>query len=384
VATHTSLFRRRALRFACFLSCALFGSLTVALADAPSRIHPGDKINVVVMNHPDLSVDTMIAGDGTLSMPILGPVHLGGLTLQAASAFLDAKLSPYLKYPAVDVRVDTAGQTIFVTGSTVGSLSYQPGETLVVAIAGWNQQQAALVQADPNNQLPIPTIHSDAIDLRNVGILRDGKRLGSYNVEDLGRHGNSGPLLEPGDEIMLSNKPIRVDVHGDVRKSGPQYLYPGETLAQAIDEAGGLNTTASTSNITLDRGGAAATVSFASQTVTSSARDGDSLEIHPAPVVSVVGMVGTPGSTALKSDTTLLTALYLVGGPNRYADLKHVEVVRAGVHTSYDISRLAHGDLSGNAPLNDGDVVFVPEGHRIDILPFISALGGYAYAIPRL
>jgi protein involved in polysaccharide export with SLBB domain len=110
--------------------------------------------------------------------------------------------------------------------------------------------------------------------------------------------------------------------------------------------------------------------------MTAPARDGDTLTIQPAPHVNVFGMVTTSGEYALRANPSLLTALYEAGGPNKWADVKHIRVIHLGVTSEHDISGLTHGDTSANLPLADGDVVFVPEGHRIDALPFLEALSG--------
>ena len=47
-----------------------------------------------------------------------------------------------------------------------------------------------------------------------------------------------------------------------------------------------------------------------------------------------------------------------------------------GVRHSYDLTNLQHGDLTPNIKLVDGDVVYVPEGHRIDATLFFQGIVG--------
>jgi protein involved in polysaccharide export with SLBB domain len=69
----------------------------------------------------------------------------------------------------------------------------------------------------------------------------------------------------------------------------------------------------------------------------------------------------------LKSNFSLVSALYTAGGPAKYANLHNVQVVQdGGARSSYDIVRLVKGDLSQNATLHDGDLVFVPQGSTFD------------------
>jgi len=350
-------------------------SSAASASPSPSvPLHTGDKVQVTVYNHPDISTQAVVNSDGSLPVPVIGAVPVGGLTPAAASQIIEHRLTAYINHPAADVRLIEQGQFVFVSGSTIGVLAYEPGETLVSAIGGNGAAKKPAVDAGQNTAA-VPDLKNDSIDLRNVRLQRDKATTGPYNVEQLARTGEPGPVLQPGDRILVSNKPVRVDVHGDIPKPGPVYVYEGETLAQAIGEAGGMTPTASSGNITLTRGGQAKVVSYAGSTFTAPAQNGDAVTIPPADRVNVLGMVDKPGETLLKDDSTLLSALYHVGGPNKYADLKHIEVIHRGVHSTYNISNLTHGDLSGNAPLADGDVVFVPEGHRIDIQPFLNALG---------
>ena len=68
---------------------------------------PNDLIQVAVFGQPELSsppTGVRIAPDGTLSLPLAGPVTLTGLTPAEASKAIEAKLT-FLKRPAVSVSV---------------------------------------------------------------------------------------------------------------------------------------------------------------------------------------------------------------------------------------------------------------------------------------
>ncbi len=333
-------------------------------------LHPGDRVLVTVFNHPELSTTVNVSSDGSINVPVAGTVRAANATASVVSSRVRVALSSYLKQPAVGIRVLQQGQSVFVTGAFVGVLPYEPGETVGSAIGALRTQ---IARTNPTTATIDPT--TTAYDLRSVRLEHDGAVTGPYNVENFNRAGGAGPALSPGDRIMLANKPIRVDIRGDVKLPGSVYLYEGETLAQALNEAGGINGTSSTAHITLNRDGVTEDVSSAGRAFVGPAHNGDVVTMHPAPRVNVFGMVTTPGEALLKSDTTLLSALYGAGGPNKYADLRHIEVVHNSARVSYDISRLTHGDLTQNPQLVDGDTIFVPEGHKIDPGLFFQALG---------
>ena len=103
-------------------------------------------------------------------------------------------------------------------------------------------------------------------------------------------------------------------------------------------------------------------------------RNGDVLTVPTAPRVSVVGNVEKPGPVVLKTDFTLINAVYGAGGPSKYGDLGKVTVIHAGASHAYDVTLLAHGDTSQNPTLADGDTVLVPESRKADYGGFLQAL----------
>jgi polysaccharide export outer membrane protein len=348
---------------------ALVALATQTAAPAATMIHPGDKVAVTVFNHPDLSTEAVVTGQGDLRLPVAGNVTVDGLTEQAAADRIASALGSFLYHPSVDVRVELQSQSIFFTGSLVGVQPYTPGETLGSAIGLFRQTVG--VQSGGN---AATSANLNSLDLRSVRIERGKQILPAVDLDALGRAGDSGPRLEPGDVVLLRAKPIRVDVRGNLSMPTAVYVYPGDTLAQAVAEVGPLSSGTSIAAIGLRRDGTDSVVSSAGTEFTSPAHDGDVVTLQPAPHVTVLGMVEHAGDTTLQTRPTLLNALYQAGGPNRYADLANVRITHAGTTHTVDVSKLTHGDLSENPPVQDGDVVFVPEGHKIDFSLFTAAL----------
>ncbi|MFN0179411.1 MAG: SLBB domain-containing protein [Gemmatimonadales bacterium] len=78
--------------------------------------------------------------------------------------------------------------------------------------------------------------------------------------------------------------------------------------------------------------------------------------------IFVVGEVVRPGSYQVSSVGTVLTALYLAGGPTESGSFRQVEVRRGGrLVDSLDLYRyLLRGENGQDARLEHGDIVFVP------------------------
>src|SRR3984885_2215376 len=78
--------------------------------------------------------------------------------------------------------------------------------------------------------------------------------------------------------------------------------------------------------------------------------------------VFVVGQGRRPGNYTLSSLSTLVTALFATGGPSVQGSLRDIQLRRNGqTITHFDLyDLLLLGDMSKDAPLLSGDVIFIP------------------------
>ena len=84
----------------------------------PYTINGGDKIEIVVYSHPDLSVKTVVTPDGYLGMVLVGQIKVKGLTLAEASAKIEKALSRYIRNPRVGLSpYEIASETATITGA---------------------------------------------------------------------------------------------------------------------------------------------------------------------------------------------------------------------------------------------------------------------------
>ena len=79
--------------------------------------------------------------------------------------------------------------------------------------------------------------------------------------------------------------------------------------------------------------------------------------------VYVVGHAVRPGTYTLSAMSTLLNALFTSGGPGTSGTMRDIQVKRGGeTITHFDLyDMLVKGDKSRDIPLQDGDVIFIPE-----------------------
>jgi polysaccharide export outer membrane protein len=75
--------------------------------------------------------------------------------------------------------------------------------------------------------------------------------------------------------------------------------------------------------------------------------------------VNVDGQVRNPMRVPFTPDMTLLSAINAAGGVNEFADLKRVQLSRAGKSELVDIRQIRR-DPSKDIPVQPGDTIFVP------------------------
>jgi protein involved in polysaccharide export with SLBB domain len=354
-------------RDSAFLAFAFFAA---SAAPALALVHAGDKLAVTVYNHPELSVkEVTVDASNRVSLPLAGTINVNGLDAPRIASRITHALDPYVVKPAVDVEVLGQTSSIFISGGRGGVLKYEPGETLAAALDDIYKTNDTAAKDGSSEMM--------RVDLHRVALQRDNATVGTFDMSQDARQVQPGPELQPGDTIVLVNKPDMVRVSGEVARPGLAYLAPDETLSAALAQSGGALPSAATTNIVLERNGASQVLALGDPMFNQPLKDGDAITVPVAPRVSVAGLVGTPGTITLKTDFSLLSAIYNAGGPSKWADLANVQIVRNGTKSSYDITRLTHGDLTQNPELKDGDLVFVPEGHKVDFGSIFGSLATF-------
>ncbi len=128
------------------------------------RVDTGDQVSVVVYQEPDLSVSGVrVKANGTISYPLVGDLHVSGLTSQQVHDLVKQRLlDGYLKNPHLTVSIDSY-RLYFIKGEVrrPGGYSFVDGLTVAkaVALAGGytiraSQSKIALVrEANPENPL---------------------------------------------------------------------------------------------------------------------------------------------------------------------------------------------------------------------------------------
>jgi polysaccharide biosynthesis/export protein len=190
---------------------------------------PGDVVKMSVYGSPDLTVETRVAESGKMTVPLLGQVQVGGLSVQQAEKKIGDALEKggYLKKAQVNLLVTTlASAQVSVLGQVNRPGRYPvdgPRKVLdLLALAGG-------ISADGG----------DTIDLVRT---RDGKTTReTIDVVDMVRKGELNHDFEvAGGDVIFVERAPRAYVMGEVQRPGAFRIERGMTVQQAVSSGGGL------------------------------------------------------------------------------------------------------------------------------------------------
>jgi polysaccharide export outer membrane protein len=197
---------------------------------AEYQLGAGDVVRVTVYQNPDLTVETRITENGSISFPLLGAVVIGGRTVSAAERGIADGLrnGNFVRQPQVTV---TLLQVRAHQASVLGQVN-RPGR--------YPLEQAGMRLTDL-----LAIAGGVAVGGSDIVVL-SGTRAGApLRVEvDLpmlfaagGR--DKDPLVENNDVVWVDRQPL-VYIYGEVQRPGPLRLEREMTLMQALATGGGL------------------------------------------------------------------------------------------------------------------------------------------------
>lgn len=204
---------------------------TPALATKDYVLGPGDTIRVTVYQNQDLTLETRINENGTISYPLLGSVKVGGLNVNDAEKAIATGLKEgnFVKQPQVSILLMTAAANQV---SVLGMVN-KPGRYPVIA----SSNKLSEIMAMAGGIIP-----GSGSDIVVVSGTRDGQafRKEIDFTKVFASSGSEADLeLRNGDTIWVDRAP-QVYMYGEVQRPGAQVLQRGTTVLQALANAGGL------------------------------------------------------------------------------------------------------------------------------------------------
>lgn len=203
----------------------------------------GDVVRVVVYQQPDMHTETRVSEAGTITVPLLGPVLVAGVTAKRAEDRVAQLLrnGGFVRTPQVNVTVvQFKSRQVSVLGlvSHPGRYSLEEGIyrlTDVLAMAG--------------GALP------DSADTVTLIRLVNGKSQKSeVDLPSLFRSGDfsANPTIMAGDSIYVA-RALQFYIYGEVNRPGAFRLEKDMTLMQALSMGGGVTLRGTEKNIQIRR-----------------------------------------------------------------------------------------------------------------------------------
>jgi polysaccharide export outer membrane protein len=179
-------------------------------------------------------------------------------------------------------------------------------------------------------------------------------------------------------EVFVSLKQARpqlVFAEGQLNRPGAHPIQPGWRVADAIAAAEGLKILPERTVATLIRGEQTMPIDLPAilhrgdQRTNYLLQPGDLLSVQQKPAirVAILGEVKRPGNYDLDADSRVIQAIAQAEGVTEFAALKRAFIDRQGEIIPFDLYRASvQGDTSvrNNPPLQDGDVIVVPQNLR--------------------
>lgn len=231
------LFHNRDLTFTPSLSIPTPGSY---------EIGAGDQLLIDVYGASQQSYELTVTPEGRIMIPNLGPITVGGSTVDAArtrirqqlgriySGLLGSNPNTFLEIRLGNIRS--------ISVSMVGEL-VKPGTYTLPSFASvFNALYAA---GGPNENGTF----------RNIQVYRDNKLAGEvdvYNFLTKGEH-STNVTLRDNDVVIVQPFKSRVELMGPVRREGYFEMKPNESVADLINFAGGFSSMAYRERLTIRR-----------------------------------------------------------------------------------------------------------------------------------
>ena len=206
-------------------------------------IGPGDLLTVTVFETPELSSSVRVNQDGNAGLPVLGPVHVAGLTSQEASAAIEDAFRSrgLLLNPHV-----TVSETEFASqGASVLGEVHAPG---VYPTLGSRRLLDMLSLAGG-----VSTTAGRLVSIVHRGDSQHPVQI-ALQPTPASLHAQENPVILPGDTIVVAKAGV-VYVIGDVLRPGGILVDNNERISviEALSLAGGFNKTAAMSQTKLVR-----------------------------------------------------------------------------------------------------------------------------------
>ena len=344
-----------------------FAPVTNIPVPSSYTVGPGDELDVQLYGNQNRSLRLVVARDGHINLPDLGPISVAGQTFEQAKSEIEARVQRQMVGVHASVSMgDTRSIRVFVVGEARYPGSY--------TVSGLATITSALYAASGAK-----TVGS----LRNIQLKRNGavvRQLDLYDLLIRGDTTDDAKLLQ-GDVITIPAVGPTVGIDGEVRRPAIYEIKNETTVADLLNLAGGLTPEADRTNAMVTRIDANQRRIVVPVNLTAGAgaeplRNGDLVRVmrlRPTLDSGVVvqGHLYAPGAFAYRQSMRLSDVIHSVDELRPDADIHYI-LIRREVPPDRRISVLS-ADLAAalKAPGSPADVELMPRD-RITVFDLAS------------
>ena len=266
------------------------------------QVNKGDVVNIQIFGGNDKTIQTSVDNYGNITLPVVGPVYVAGLSVAELKKLITKKLKP--TYPnstiVVNIKVNSFIQV------TLSGFVKAPG---VYNLSSLSTVKDLLITANGFGKLG---------SMRNVYLKRGGKTLKIIDFYKLIKNGDivDTTLLRNGDVIYVPKAKKLISLSGDVNIPAVYELKSNEKLKDLINYAGGLKPDASKKFIKIVHflKNSYAKVVFRNINSNEKLLNGDKVYVYKMSELNkdyvwVYGNIEKPGSFEIPKDKRLSTLL---------------------------------------------------------------------------
>jgi len=225
----TRFHRPFALLLAGFIALAGFCTQANAQAQPDYPLGAGDAIRIQVFQNPDLTIETRVSENGSITYPLIGAVDLGGLSIAAAEKKIAGALEKggFIKQPQVNiVLTQIRGNQVSVLGQ-VNRPGRFPLETANTRLSD--------ILAVAGGATPVGADVAIVVGVRNGAAFRKQIDIASiFLAEKL----QDNIVLQGGDSVYVDRAPVFY-IYGEAQRPGAYRIDRGMTIMQALALGGG-------------------------------------------------------------------------------------------------------------------------------------------------
>ena len=196
------------------------------------KLGPGDEVIINIWGASENTIRQTITPEGSIQVSGLGPVHLNGMTVREANAYLQREFAKIYsgiggQEPSSQIQL-TLGNIRSIQINVVGEVAVAGTYTL----SAFSSVFHALYRAGGVNEIG---------SLRNIKVIRNGRTVATIDVYDILMQGkmNDDIRLQEGDVIRVEPYKNMVQLEGKVRRPMFYEMKDNETLQTLLNYAGG-------------------------------------------------------------------------------------------------------------------------------------------------